>query len=500
MQIRASGDRGVIQMDVWHAIQVLKRLGKGKKTIARELKISKTTVKRYWDRNIPPAYIRGPQEKMLDPYASQIQAMIGQKFIGTRIFHELGQMGYTGSITSVYRYLQHCRGHKGQAEKTTIHFETRPGQQMQYDWTEWLLPVRGLPVKVYFHQAILSFSRYKFVTFSLDITTETIIRVLHQALVAFGGVPEEIVIDNPRQMVISHSPQGTICYQDDFLAFLGVYALKPDPCRPYRARTKGKVENPFYYLKEHFLRGLEVADLGELDDRLTQFMEHYNQRSHRTTGQPPVVRWRQEQLAALPQAAPLAYKLEPRLVSWDGYVHVEGNRYPVPLAFAGQDLWVERVMGRWLQVKDAGLKPVARYDLLRDKGVTLPHPEHEEMGKAYLAKKAARRAQAQQNFLKTFPESGPAFVHLAEQRYQANAGYHLHQILALLAVYDHSAVAAALNEALSLGTPAVVSVKALLPEDLKDPVFPLFPARPMVPAVLKRPLAVYGASQVRGAA
>ena len=487
-------------MDVWHAIQVLKRLGKGKKTIARELKISKTTVKRYWDRNIPPAYIRGPQEKMLDHYASQIQAMIGQKFIGTRIFHELGQMGYTGSITSVYRYLQHCRGHKGQAEKTTIHFETRPGQQMQYDWTEWLLPVRGLPVKGYFHQAILSFSRYKFVTFSLDITTETIIRVLHQALVAFGGVPEEIVIDNPRQMVISHSPQGTIRYQDDFLAFLGVYALKPDPCRPYRARTKGKVENPFYYLKEHFLRGLEVADLGELDDRLTQFMEHYNQRSHRTTGQPPVVRWRQEQLAALPQAAPLAYKLEPRLVSWDGYVHVEGNRYPVPLAFAGQDLWVERVMGRWLQVKDAGLKPVAQYDLLRDKGVTLPHPEHEEMGKAYLAKKAARRAQAQQNFLKTFPESGPAFVHLAEQRYQANASYHLHQILALLAVYDHSAVAAALNEALSLGTPAVVSVKALLPEDLKDPVFPLFPARPMVPAVLKRPLAVYGAGQVRGAA
>jgi hypothetical protein len=97
MQIRASGDRGVIQMDVCHAIQVLKRLGKGKKTIARGLRISKTTVKRYWDRNIPPAYIRGPQEKMLDPYAPQIQAMIGQKFIGTRIFHELGQLGYMGS-------------------------------------------------------------------------------------------------------------------------------------------------------------------------------------------------------------------------------------------------------------------------------------------------------------------------------------------------------------------------------------------------------------------
>jgi len=301
-------------------------------------------------------------------------------------------------------------------------------------------------------------------------------------------------------MVISHSRQGTIRYQDDFLAFLGVYALKPDPCRPYRARTKGKVENPFYYLKEHFLRGLEVADLGELDGRLTQFMEHYNQRSHLTTGQAPVVRWRQEQLAFLPQAAPLSYNLEPRLVSWDGYVHVDGNRYPVPLAFAGQDLWVERVMGRWLQLKDAGLQPVVRHDLLRDKGVTLPHPEHEGLAQAYLAKKAERRTRAHQDFLKTFPESGPAFVRLAEQRYQANAGYHLHQILALLAIYDQGAVAAALKEALSLGTPAVASVKALLKEDLKGLVFQWFPARPVVPAVLQRPLAVYGAGYTGGAA
>ena len=231
-------------MDIWHAIQVLKRLGKGKKTIARGLRISKTTVKRYWDQNTPPAYTRDPQEKMLDPYAPQIKEMIDQKFIGTRILHELGQMGYTGSLTSLYRHLKHCRGHNEQAAKTTIHFETPPGKQVQYDWTEWLLPGRGVPVKVYFHQAILSDSRYKFATFSLDIATDTIIRVLRQALEAFGGVPEEIVIDNPKQMVISHSRQGTIRYQDDCLAFLDVYAIKPDPCMPYRARTQGKVENP----------------------------------------------------------------------------------------------------------------------------------------------------------------------------------------------------------------------------------------------------------------
>jgi len=69
----ASGDRGVIAMEIWQTIQVLKRQGRGKKSIARELRISRTTVKRYWDQNSPPAYKREPQEKMLDPYAPKIK-------------------------------------------------------------------------------------------------------------------------------------------------------------------------------------------------------------------------------------------------------------------------------------------------------------------------------------------------------------------------------------------------------------------------------------------
>lgn len=135
---------------------------------------------------------------MLDPFAAQLKEMVAQKFIGAGIFQELGRMGYPGSITSVYRYLKQYRGDQEQTAKTTIHFETPPGRQMQYDWMEWLLPVGGAPLKVYFHQVILSFCRYQFVTFSLNITTETIIQVLVQALAAFGAAPEETVIDNPK--------------------------------------------------------------------------------------------------------------------------------------------------------------------------------------------------------------------------------------------------------------------------------------------------------------
>ncbi len=485
-------------MDVWHAIQVLRRQGQSKKAIARQLGISRNTVKRYLRRNTPPAYQRKPEEKLLDRYAEQIKDMVAQGFIGTRVFKELARLGYQGSLTTLYRYLRQFQELREAAEKTTIHFETPPGQQMQYDWKEWQVPVAGVPVKVYFHQAILSFSRYKFVTFSLDITTETIIRVLRQALEAFGGVPGELVIDNPKQMIISHSRHGTIRYQDDFLAFLGAYGLNPDPCRPYRARTKGKVENPFFYLQEHFLRGLEVEDLSQLEERVVLFMEQYNARIHSTTGQAPVQLWPQENLRPVPLTTPLSFRRESRQASWDGYVHVDSNRYPVPLAWAGKKVWIERVLGRWLNILDTDLKPLVRYDLLREHRVTLPHPEHAHLAQEFRDRKAQRRARAKVVFQDTFPALASDFIRLAEQCYTLNASYHLDKILDLLSVYDHQAVATALHTALELGTPSVGSVQALLPEKLKPSELPTSGWAVSLPAVAKRPLSLYSASHRGG--
>lgn len=478
-------------MEEWHAIQVLKRQGHGKKAVARQLGIARNTVKRHWDCQGPPAYQRSLQKKLLDAYTPQIKDMIDRRFIGTRIFQELLQLGYTGSLTTVYRGVRQFKNHE--SHKTTIHFETPPGHQMQYDWKEWQVPVAGRPLKIYFHQAILAFSRYKFVAFSLDLSTPTIIRVLIQALVAFQGVPVDIVIDNPKQLVLSHDRQGTIRYQDDFLAFLGTYGLNPDPCRPYRARTKGKVENPFYYLQEHFLRGLDVADLDELQQRLGLFMTQYNARPHSTTGQAPVELWPREQLQPLPAAVPLSFRKESRKVSWDGYVHVDSNRYPVPLALAGRKIWIERVLGRWLDLLDADTTPLVRYELLRQRGVSLPHPEHITLAREFLDRKAKRRARPKAAFRTAFPALAEDFITLSEGRYSANAAYHLDQILKLLSIYDSQAVETALTTALALGAPEARVVKALLPEVLKQPekVISVWPAG--LPAVSKRPLSAYRA-------
>lgn len=146
------------------------------------------------------------------------------------------------------------------------------------------------------------------------------------------------------------------------------------------------------------------------------------------------------------------------------------------------------------------MQPVTRFELLRDKGVTLPHPEHALRAQEYLDKKRRRRAQAKVTFEAQFPELAPAFIPLAERGYRDNASYHLQKILDLLSIYDKSAVEQALAEALRLGTPASSSVQALLKEDLKQPGTESGRGLPPVPTVQKRPLAAYTASYPGGGA
>ncbi|MBW1987478.1 MAG: IS21 family transposase, partial [Deltaproteobacteria bacterium] len=45
-------------MEVWHTIQVFQRQGRSMRSMARELGISRNTIKRYWDNQIPPRYVR----------------------------------------------------------------------------------------------------------------------------------------------------------------------------------------------------------------------------------------------------------------------------------------------------------------------------------------------------------------------------------------------------------------------------------------------------------
>lgn len=261
---KGKGEEGVISMYKWQRVKTMRQKGESIKGIAKKLKLSRNTVRKYLRSDAPPSFHARQYERLLDPYKEEIEGMLEKGYIGTRIYNELREIGYEGSLCTVHRYISGIKKESRVKELVTTRVETPPGKQLQYDWKEWQLPIGGSVVKVYIHEVILSYSRKKYYCSSLSITTVDVIRAISRGIEYFGGVTEEIVIDNPRQMVITHSKGGVIRYNDEFLRFCGLYGIEPQACRPYRARTKGKAERPFYYIQEHLLRGLEVEDIGSL--------------------------------------------------------------------------------------------------------------------------------------------------------------------------------------------------------------------------------------------
>ena len=68
-------------------------------------------------------------------------------------------------------------------------------------------------------------------------------RGLEGAFGHFGGVTREVLIDNPRPLVVGHDASTReVEFNDRFLAFAAYWGFRPRACAPYRARTKGKDE------------------------------------------------------------------------------------------------------------------------------------------------------------------------------------------------------------------------------------------------------------------
>ncbi len=82
----------------------------------------------------------------------------------------------------------------------------------------------------------------------------------------FGGVPEELVIDQDRLMVVSENA-GDIIYTDDFKYFIEEQVIRMYVCHKDDPETKGKIENVIKYVKCNFLsirdfKSIEGANTG----------------------------------------------------------------------------------------------------------------------------------------------------------------------------------------------------------------------------------------------
>jgi len=333
--------------------------------------------------NEPQPENRGRKSKLADFREYLTRRYLETGLSGVRLCEEITAMGFTGSVSAVRRFLQTIE----RAEispKATVRFETPPGEQAQVDWAEigYFLDEDGIKRKIYAFVMVLSYSRMLFIEFVTDISTETLIGCHQKAFAYFGGYTRKILYDNMKQVRLSRDEWNPL-FQD----FLGHYGIIANTHRPYRARTKGKVERAVLYLRDGFLKGREFENLADLRQQGFHWQEEVaNRRIHATTREKPVELFKNEQLIPLRQVA--EYRLvskASRKVSAEGFVHYAGSRYSVSPQAVGKTVLIEQDE-QILRVKSADLI-IAEHQISTKKNADVINAEHlAEMWKLSLGK------------------------------------------------------------------------------------------------------------------
>jgi YesN/AraC family two-component response regulator len=92
----------------WHTVKNMYNKGVPIKQIARELKMSRNTVKSLIKKDVEPNYTREVRSTKIEEFKDHIRKWYLEKeysFNGTRIYNELCKLGYNGTINPIYRYL-----------------------------------------------------------------------------------------------------------------------------------------------------------------------------------------------------------------------------------------------------------------------------------------------------------------------------------------------------------------------------------------------------------
>ena len=321
-------------------IHRLKNMGMKQRQIARELRIGRATVKKYFNNPEKTFCSKASRGSKLDPFKDDIGRYLEDEpdVKATVIMQRLQQKGFVGEITILRKYLKKMRG-KSKNREPYIRFESDPGEQMQVDWGHFgSLGYGEHKRKLYALVVIESYSRKLYVEFTHSQKQESLHQGLLNAFVYFEGTPKNILVDNMVTAVIERD-RTLIRFNEAFLDFLRTFGINPVACNVRSPHEKGKVESSIKYLRNNFWPLRSFTDLASVQAQVGEWLETVaNKRIHQTTGQPPDDRFKDVSLRPLPELLPDCRETLQAPVYKDFAVRFDCNTYTVPPWTIGKKL------------------------------------------------------------------------------------------------------------------------------------------------------------------
>ena len=310
----------MLPSEVINRIRVLSERRMGSKAIAKSTGISRNTVRKYLSHFQTPTPISPEVQRSsrLDSFRDQIH----EWFLACRghcpvVLRKIqSELGVSIGLRQLQKYCQPWRTKELHVKEMTQRYEVPPGDEMQIDFGFAEVIIAGIKTRVCVFVAVLSYSRRVFVKLYPVENQAAWLNGIESAFEYFNGVPVAVVSDNTRCLVDARAEQGKTIFNRRYLQLSRYWQFVPVNCKPYRAKTKSKVERM-------------VADVRRIDGLEGR----------------PIDRYQAEVMALKPYMGPNLSQLRmaTRKTDISGRIQVDGVQYLIPGTDAGTvvDVFIE---------------------------------------------------------------------------------------------------------------------------------------------------------------
>ena len=429
-------------------IEMHKR-GVTQRAIARQLKVSRNTVK-----NV----LRAPEEgRTAQPRPSNYEQylnLVRELFAECRgnVVRVAEELTSRHGITIPYQTLtwlvrKHQLRNTVKERAGRYHFE--PGEEMQHDTSPHRIEIAGQRVMAQCAALILACSRKLFIQYYPRFTRFECKVFLAEALSFMQGSCRRCVIDNT-SVIVSHGAGPSAQIAREMEALGRIYGFVFMPHQVGHADRKARVERSFDYVEKNFLAGRTFTSWHDLNCQAREWCEKTaNLQIKQSLGMSPQEAWMLTKYALLqlPPVSPPVYVTEQRIVDVESYIHLDTNRYSVPDTLIGENVEVQKHWDKVIIYHGRNKVGEHERELTgRDRRITTPG-HHRPLTR----RKAHQGPCAEENLLTGHDEDLDRYVAELKKRAGGRGMVKLRQLLELRRSYPASPFIKAIRAALTFG-------------------------------------------------
>jgi transposase len=363
--------------------------GKSIREIARDLKLSRNTVRRVlrsgetassYEREHQPRPRLGRWKADLDRLLTgNTGKPARERLTLIRLFEELRALGYEGGYDAVRRYARTwSREHASQTSAAFVPLSFAPGEAYQFDWSHEIVVMSGVTMTVKVAHVRLCHSRMMYVRAYPRETQEMVFDAHERAFAFFKGACTRGIYDNMKTAVDTIFVGKDRQYNRRFLQMCSHHLVDPVACTPASGWEKGQVENQVGLVRERlFTPRLRIKTYDELNAWLTDKCVAYA-KAHPHPERSDQTVWEvfeEERPNLVPYRGRFdGFHALPASVSKTCLVRFDNNKYSVNASAVGRPVEIHAYADRVAIRQDGSV--VAEHARCYGRGATVYDPWH----------------------------------------------------------------------------------------------------------------------------